>query len=240
MIRRFLDEEGGFTFPEMLVTTMIMLVVMFALYSIFDMSLRIYAIGNDKVEATQNARLGLERMEREIRAAYQVNGRDSTGTQRYRFFNANGTTSAPPSAWPTSTQITIGNESDAAGASLDKITCPGTAGTTCEYITYKLTDDTSAAACTVAPCTLRRVNAASSTATAGDPVVEFVRPPVAGDASRYGLRFRYFKADGTEINPASPGTATQANIARVEIALQIEVDDSTQELVTDVELRNGG
>lgn len=235
MIRRFLDEQGGFSLAEMMVTTMIMIGVMFALYSIFDMSLRVYAFGNDKVEATQNARLGLEKMEREIRAAYQVNGMDSTGTSRYRFFNANGTLTAPPSAWPTSTQITIGNE---LGTSADgTIKCPS--ATTCEYITYKLTDDASGAACTVSPCTLRRVSAASSTAT-GDPVVEFVRAPVAGDASKYGLRFKYFKADGTEINPASPGTATQADIARVEIALQIEVDDTTQELVTDVELRNGG
>jgi Tfp pilus assembly protein PilW len=235
VIRRFLNEQGGFTLSEMLVTTMIMIVVMFALYSIFDMSMRVYAFGNDKVEATQNARLGLEKMEREIRAAYQVNGSNSTGTQRYRFFNANGATSAPPAAWPTSSQITFGNELGASGDGTIK--CP--TGGTCEYITYKLTDDASGAACTAAPCTLRRVNAASSIAT-GDPVVEFVRPPVAGDASKYGLRFRYFKADGTEINPASPGTYTQANIARVEIALQIEVDDSTQELVTDVELRNGG
>jgi hypothetical protein len=71
-------------------------------------------------------------------------------------------------------------------------------------------------------------------------VVEFIRPPVTGDASKYGLRFKYFTASGAEINPASPGTYTQADIARIEIALQVEVDDSAQELATDVELRNGG
>jgi Tfp pilus assembly protein PilV len=232
---RFLDEQGGFTLVEMLVTTMLMIGVMFALYNVFDMSLRVYTFGNNKVEATQNARLGLEKMEREIRAAYQVNGKDSTGSQRYRFFNANGSTSSPPAAWPTSTQITLGNELGSPGDGTIK--CP--TATTCEYITYKLTDDASGVPCTVAPCTLRRVNAATSTAT-GEPVVEFVRPPVTGDDSRYGLRFKYFAASGAEINPASPGTYTQADIARVEIALQIEVDDITQELVTDVEFRNGG
>lgn len=227
---RLLKEQGGFTLAETLVTTMIMIVVLFALYGIFDMSLRIYDFGNDKVEATQNARLGLEKMEREIRAAYQVNGAASTGSQRYRFFSANGTTTSPPAQMPTAAQITFGNELGSSGDG--KIQC----GSPCEYITYKLTDDASGAACTVAPCTLRRVNGSSSTAT-GDPVVEFVRPPVSGDASRYGLRFRYFKADGTVINPA---IHTQADIARVEIALQIQVDDSTQNLSTDVELRNEG
>lgn len=67
---RFLKEEGGFSLPELLVTMLMMLTVMFALYSIFDMSLRVFSFGNDKTEAVENARLGLERMEREIRVAY--------------------------------------------------------------------------------------------------------------------------------------------------------------------------
>ncbi len=70
--KRFLREEGGFTLPELLVTMMIMIVVLFALYSIFDMSIRVFSFGNDKVEAVENARLGLDRMQREIRAAYPV------------------------------------------------------------------------------------------------------------------------------------------------------------------------
>jgi Tfp pilus assembly protein PilW len=68
--RLLLREEGGFTLAELMVTIMLMLTVMFALYSIFDMSLRVFSFGNDKTEAVENARLGLERMEREIRAAY--------------------------------------------------------------------------------------------------------------------------------------------------------------------------
>jgi hypothetical protein len=34
------------------------------------MSLRVFSLGNDKVEATETARVGLGRMEREIRAVY--------------------------------------------------------------------------------------------------------------------------------------------------------------------------
>jgi len=66
---RLRREESGFTLPEVLVAMVMMVTVLFALYSIFDMSLRVFSFGNDKVEAVENARVGLERMEREIRAA---------------------------------------------------------------------------------------------------------------------------------------------------------------------------
>ncbi len=69
-MNRFLKEESGFTLAELMVTIMIMIAVLFALYSIFDMSIRVFSFGNDKIEAVENARLGLEKMEREIRAAY--------------------------------------------------------------------------------------------------------------------------------------------------------------------------
>ena len=70
MGRRFLREEDGFTLTEMLVTAMLMVIVLFALYSIFDTGLRVFGFGNASTEATDNARLGLAKMEREIRAAY--------------------------------------------------------------------------------------------------------------------------------------------------------------------------
>lgn len=69
-MRRMVKDQRGFTLAEVLVAMVMMLTVMFALYSIFDMSLRVFSFGNDKVEAVENARIGLERMEREIRAAY--------------------------------------------------------------------------------------------------------------------------------------------------------------------------
>jgi type II secretory pathway component PulJ len=70
---RFIRDESGFSLPELLVTMLMMLLVFFALHSIFDMSIRVFSFGNDKTEATENARLGLERMERELRAAYPYN-----------------------------------------------------------------------------------------------------------------------------------------------------------------------
>lgn len=69
-IQRLLREEKGFTLVELMVTMMLMLIVMFALYSVFDMSIRVFSFGNDKTEAVENARLGMERMEREMRVAY--------------------------------------------------------------------------------------------------------------------------------------------------------------------------
>lgn len=71
--RLFVGKEDGFTLVEVLVTMMLMILVMFALYSVFDMSLRVFSFGNDKVEAVENARIGLSKMEREIRAAYPYN-----------------------------------------------------------------------------------------------------------------------------------------------------------------------
>ena len=246
---RVLKEQGGFTLPEMMVTILVMVVVLFALFNIFDASVRVFSLGNDKVEAVENARLGLEKMEREIRAAYPVKG--PTGVPRYRFFSADGSDGVavlPPQASPTSTQITFGNELGASGSGDQAIRCP--AAGTCEYITYKLTGTPAtpggtppSCSSSTAPCTLRRVNAASS-AGAGEPVVEFVRPPIPGDANRYGLRFRYFNSSGTELASGSP----QADIARVEVALQIEVDKNpndgqpgrTQNLLTEINLRNPG
>ncbi|MGB3635182.1 MAG: hypothetical protein WA982_14165 [Rubrobacteraceae bacterium] len=70
MKQRLLKEEDGFTLPEALVAMLMMVTVMFALYAIFDMSLRVFSFGNDKTEAVESARIGLSKMEREIRAAY--------------------------------------------------------------------------------------------------------------------------------------------------------------------------
>src|SRR5829696_1003821 len=200
----------------MLVTITIMMVVFFALYSVFDMSVRIFMFGSNKVEAVESARLGLERMEREIRAAYPV---DANAQNPYLFFSANGSTSNPPAMgdpqappWPT--QITFGNELGAEGAGDGKIDCP--APDNCEYITYKLTDDddASSAACTASPCDLRRVNTANST-DLGNPVVENAVVPG-------GLDFTYLQSDG--ITPAT----TEGEIAKVRVSLEIRVHPGSE------------
>ncbi len=213
---RVLREEGGFTLPEMLVTTVIMLVVMFALYNIFDMSIRVFTLGNDKAEAVENARLGLEKMEREIRAAYPVDRSDPA--KGYLFFSARGAASDPPQAMPSAAEITFGNE---LGAGDGRITC----GRPCEYITYKLVSTAnSSRACSVAnaPCTLSRVDT-NNAANSGDAVVEFVQPG--------GLTFAYFESDGT-------APESESEISRVLVRLQVDVDGRTQSLTTNINLRN--
>lgn len=165
---RFLREEGGFSLPEMLTTIVIMIVVLFALYSVFDMSLRVYAFGNNKAEAMESARAGVEKMKREIRGAYKY---DSSASQNHLFFSTASPTTALTVPPTTVTQLTFGNDMGGPGAGNGVIEC----GSPCEYITYKLTDDASNVPCTIAnaPCTLRRVNTANS-GDWGDPVVEDV------------------------------------------------------------------
>jgi Tfp pilus assembly protein PilW len=68
--RRFVGDESGCTLPEVLVAMTMMVTVLFALYSIFDTSVRIFGYGKDELKAVEDVRLGLEKMEREIRAAY--------------------------------------------------------------------------------------------------------------------------------------------------------------------------
>ena len=122
---RLLREEKGFTLSETLVTMVIMIVVLSALYNIFDMSIRVFSFGNDKVEAAENARLGLEKMAREIRAAYPVN--KAAGDNRV-------ITSPIPPPDPsngnrvTSSEITFGNDLNGNRLASD----PG------EQITYRL------------------------------------------------------------------------------------------------------
>jgi prepilin-type N-terminal cleavage/methylation domain-containing protein len=220
MKERLLSSERGFTLVEMSVTMMIMIIVFFALYSIFDMSVRVFSLGSNKVEAVESARLGLERMEREIRAAYPV------ASDSHLFFSANGlATTNPPQAMPSQTQITFGNELGAEGEGDGTIKC----GTPCEYITYKLSAPSTTAPCTLSPCsTLLRVNTANST-DSGDPVVENVVPG--------GLTFTYLKSNGTTL------ATSESDIRIVLVSLDIAVhpgtnNEATQELTTVIDLRN--
>lgn len=143
---RIMREEGGFTLAEVMVTMVIMVIVMFALYSIFDMSLRVYGVGNDKVEATQNARTGLDKIARELRAAYPA----SKGGGKTQLFWAPGT--CLTAVMPTDTQVTFGNDSNG-----NRMICNATTGLmdAGEEITYS-----------VSGSTLRRN---------GQPVVEYLQ-----------------------------------------------------------------
>ncbi len=69
-----LADESGFTLTEVLVSMTMMVAVLFSLYAIFDTTVRVFDLANDELEAAENARLGMGRMEREIRAAYPHDG----------------------------------------------------------------------------------------------------------------------------------------------------------------------
>lgn len=207
-------DERGFTLPEVMVTILMMVMVLFALYSIFDTGIRIFSFGNDKLEATENARVGLERMSREIRGAYSV---DRANNNNYRFFRASDATrtnstpvNAPPSAVPTSGQITFGNDLNGNG----KVEC--LSATTCEYITYKLSGNT----------LVRNNTVTGTTSSTGDQiVVENVG----------GLTFTPLRTDG-----GAP--ANEAEISVIRIRLGVTIPGSpprTQTLTTVVNLRNG-
>lgn len=96
--------QGGFTLPEMMITITIMIVVLFSLFSIFDTSIRVFSLGNDKVEAVENARLGLDRMAREMRAAYPY---DKINGQPHLFWSSGAPTAG---AMPSSAGATFGND----------------------------------------------------------------------------------------------------------------------------------
>jgi len=219
--KRFVRDEMGFTLTEMMVTIIIMTIVLSSLYSIFDMTLKVFSYGNNKVEATESARIGMEKMEREIRQAYRYNNASS---QTHLFFDA--ATPTMPLAVPPTTRpdLTFGNE---LGAADGQITCA--TPSSCEYIAYKLTNADGTTPCSGATCTLWRENGSQS-----GPVVENVPPN--------GLSFTFLKSDGTPLDTAVAGD-DEGDIGIVLVELDVVVDrgignDGVQELTSVVDLRN--
>ena len=95
--RPFLAGESGFTLAEALVAMTMMTVVLFSLYAVFDTTVRVYDLAGEDLEAAENARLGLSRMEREIRAAYPQAGGVLLGTREpTRIAFQNKPTEDPP------------------------------------------------------------------------------------------------------------------------------------------------
>ncbi len=206
---KVLKKEGGFTLLEVLVATTMMVVVLFALYSIFDMSIRIFSFGNDKVEATENARLGLERMEREIRAAYPY---DKAGGQDHLFWSPGYPATG---AIPPSDRISFGNDLNGNR----KIECPPPPSP-CEIITYDVYRPSGGAT-----YALGRAGSSSG-----------IRQLVAGyvedvDGDGEALTFGYLDRFGDL-------ATSEAEVALVRIELEIEVNGRAQSLATRVALRN--
>src|SRR5215213_8658476 len=212
--RRLLREENGFTLVEILVTMIIMIVVLFALYSVFDMGMRTFSFGNNKVEAVENARLGLEKMAREIRGAYPYDPGNTTTPDTHLFDSG---------TW-TATQIKFGNDLDGNY----KVQCPNTSDPPkCEIISYQVYQPAGSST-----YSLGRANSVAGTLQPVIDNVDYVNP------TDTGLKFTYFKSDGTtEVPPGGDATA-EKEIAMVRIELRIRVDkgfkDATQTLKTDV------
>lgn len=101
-------DEGGFTLIEALVTMVMMLVVFFALHSVFEAGVRAVSIGRDETEVVGRARLGMERMERDLRAASPYGGNERAG-DRHLFFDYE-TPSEP--GMPADDEIAFGNDLD--------------------------------------------------------------------------------------------------------------------------------
>lgn len=209
MSRTLLREEGGFTLTEVLVTMMLMTVVMFALYSVFDMSIRVFGYGNDKVEAVANARLGLDRMARELRAAYPY---DRTDSKPYLFWDPASPSTGP--AFPTATSVTFGNDMNGSRRIHNPSTGAPDSG---EQITYS----------TSGGVLLRN----------GQPVVEHLQDVAGGDGQ--ALTFRYMDAMGNTVTSGNEGAITTVRITlEVSLKRGIQDQPGTQVLQTDVALRN--
>ena len=232
--KRVVREEAGFTLTEVLVTMMIMLIVLFALYSIFDMGIRVFTFGNDKVEATEKARLGMEKMEREIRAAYPV---DRINGQQHVFFNSGNPLVAalppppvedPPIPANQRRGITFGNDLPSGVDPPNRMVDPE------EEITYELRlrnpngslggPDSCPTTGTEGVCVV--VRRAGSDGTF-EPLVESVVPR--------GLTFEYLR---NNLTPATAASGTDIGVVR--ITLEVSVDGVQQTLTTDVDLRNRG
>ena len=209
---RFLEEEDGFTLVEALVTMMMMVLVMLALYSIFDMSVKVFSLGNDKIKAVENARQGLEKMEREIRAAYPYpNSETPPENTLFKNWEAN--------------KITFLNKLTGDG----KILCPAPSpkpSPECEVITYSVYKPSGGNT-----YALGRANSYGGNRQA---LIEFVNRTSPAST---GLSFKYFAENGSEISP----DGTESEIARVRIQLETKVPGDpprTQVLTTEVDLRN--
>ncbi len=209
MIERFLREERGFTLMEMMITTIIWIVVLFALYGVFDMSITAFRVGNNKVEAVEEARMGLERMEREIR-------------QAYAFDRANNNT-ALFDIW-TPTQIRFGNDLDGDGKSGPTAgECPGI--NTCELISYSVDAGTG---------TLMRTNGGF----APQPMVENVED-IDGDGEALSFTYFQRDGTTEVVPGVGDEADIGAVRIELEVRVEGgNVQDSTQTLSTDVALRN--
>ena len=123
-----LSREDGFTLAEVLVVMTMLVVVLFALHALFDATVRIMGVGEEELEAVQSARTGLEKMQREIRAAYPY---DAAAGEDHLLWNTGDPTMG---AVPAPDRISFGNDLDGDG----RVGCPPAPSSACEVISYRL------------------------------------------------------------------------------------------------------
>lgn len=212
--RESLREERGFTLAEVLVAMTLLVVVLFALYAVFDATVRIFDLGRDELQAVESARLGLDKMQREIRAAYPY---DVAAGRSHLLWSAGApaTGSIPPP-----NRITFGNDLNGNG----KIDCPPppAPASNCEVITYGVYRPSGGST--------YALGRAGSRGGAFQSVVGHVAD-VDGDGE--ALTFDYLDAAG---DPA----AEESRVAVVRIELEIAVEGRGRTLATAVYLRNRG
>ncbi|HSK99337.1 MAG TPA: prepilin-type N-terminal cleavage/methylation domain-containing protein [Rubrobacteraceae bacterium] len=209
-----LREERGFTLAEVMVAMTMMVVVLFALHAVFDATVRIFDLGGDRLEAVESARLGLEKMQREIRAAYPY---DAASGYDHLLWTAGATTTG---AIPPPDRITFGNDLNGSG----KVDCPPSPApaSACEVITYGVYRPSGGSTYALGRA---RSRGGSLQAVVGNVA------DVDGDGE--ALSFEYLDAAGS---PA----ASEPQVSAVRIELEIEVEGRGQTLATKVYLRNRG
>lgn len=205
-----MSKEDGFTLAEVLVVMTMLVVVLFALHALFDAAVRIMGVGEDELEAAQSARTGLEKMQREIRAAYPY---DAAAGEDHLLWNTGDPTTG---AIPAPARISFGNDLDGDG----RVGCPPppAPSSACEVISYRLYRPAGSPSYALGRAKSRAGNL----------------QPVVGNVSDVdALEFEYLDAFG---NPAT----SEPEVSAVRITLETEVGDSTRTLATEAHLRNRG
>jgi Tfp pilus assembly protein PilW len=63
------QHEGGYSLPEALIAALVLVIVLLAIYMVYDTGLQDYARGTARADVQQNVRVALESMARELRTA---------------------------------------------------------------------------------------------------------------------------------------------------------------------------
>jgi len=74
MTKKLIKNLSGFTLTELLITITILVIVTGAVYGGYSLSQKAYSNGEASAEITQNGRVIIERMNREIRQAKEITG----------------------------------------------------------------------------------------------------------------------------------------------------------------------